>query len=106
VVTLQRGAPDMAASLWIGDLGGEAVQSADGHSLSRPTWSLDDVVWVVVDGNNVLRAIQEPASGQPARLPVDSVAVVEGSVDLVVVVVSAAVAPEGGSDGKDRATTG
>jgi Lipoprotein LpqB beta-propeller domain len=25
-----------------------------------------------VDGNNVLRAIQEPASGQPARIPVDS----------------------------------
>ncbi|OBG65161.1 hypothetical protein A5680_17755 [Mycobacterium sp. E2989] len=75
VVTLHRGAPDEAASLWIGDLGGEAVQSADGHGLSRPSWSLDDAVWVVVDGNNVLRAIQEPASGQPARIPVDSVAV-------------------------------
>ncbi len=74
VVTLRRGAPDMAASLWIGDLGGEAVQSADGQHLSRPSWSLDDAVWVVVDGNNVLRAIQEPASGQPARIPVDSVA--------------------------------
>jgi Lipoprotein LpqB beta-propeller domain len=75
VVTLRRGAPDMAASLWIGDLGGEAVQSADGHSLTRPSWSLDDAVWVVVDSNNVLRAIQEPASGQPARIPVDSAAV-------------------------------
>ena len=31
-------------------------------------------MWVVVDGNNVLRAIQEPASGQPARIPVDSAA--------------------------------
>ncbi len=75
VVTLRRGAPDAAASLWIGDLGGEAVQAADGHSLSRPSWSLDDAVWVVVDTNNVLRAIQEPASGQPARIPVDSTAV-------------------------------
>ena len=75
VVTLHRGAPDMAASLWTGDLGGEAAQSADGHTLSRPSWSLDDAVWVVVDGNNVLRAIQEPASGQPARIPVDSVAI-------------------------------
>ena len=74
-MTLHRGAPDMAASLWIGDLGGEAAQSADGRSLSRPSWSLDDAVWVVVEGNNVLRAIQEPASGQPARIPVDSVAV-------------------------------
>jgi hypothetical protein len=75
VVTLRRGAPDQAASLWIGDLGGEAAQAADGHSLSRPSWSLDDAVWVVVDNNNVLRAIQEPASGQPARIPVDSAAV-------------------------------
>jgi hypothetical protein len=75
VVTLRPGAPDTAASLWIGDLGGEAVQAADGHSLSRPTWSLDDAVWVVADGNTVLRAIQETASGQPARLPVDSAAV-------------------------------
>lgn len=75
VVTQRPGAPDMAASLWIGDLGGEAVQSADGHSISRPSWSLDDAVWVVVDGNKVLRAIQEPASGEPARIPVDSGAV-------------------------------
>jgi Lipoprotein LpqB beta-propeller domain/Sporulation and spore germination len=75
VVTLRPGAPDMAASLWIGDLGGEAVEAADGHNLSRPSWSLDDAVWVVADGNNVLRAIQEAASGQPARLPVDSAAV-------------------------------
>jgi hypothetical protein len=75
VVTLRPGAPDMAASLWIGDVGGAAVQSADGHWMSRPSWSLDDTVWVVVDGANVLRAIEEPASGQPARIPVDSSAV-------------------------------
>jgi hypothetical protein len=75
VVTLRPGAPDMASSLWIGDLGGEAAEAADGHTLSRPTWSLDDAVWVVADGNTVLRAIQETASGQPARLPVDSAAV-------------------------------
>jgi hypothetical protein len=75
VVTLRPGAPDMASSLWIGDLGGEAAEAADGHTLSRPTWSLDDAVWVVADGNTVLRAIQETASGQPARLPIDSAAV-------------------------------
>lgn len=75
VVVARSGAPDMEASLWIGDLGGEAVKAADGHSVSRPSWSLDDAVWVVVDDNNVLRAIQEPASGQPARIPVDAGAV-------------------------------
>jgi hypothetical protein len=75
VVTLHPGTPEAAASLWIGDLGGEAGQAADGHSLSRPSWSLDEAVWIVVDGTNVLRAIQEPASGEPARIPVDSEAV-------------------------------
>jgi Lipoprotein LpqB beta-propeller domain len=75
VVTLRPGAPDMASSLWIGDLGGEAVEAADGHTLSRPSWALDDAVWVVADGNTVLRAIAGTASGQPARLPVDSAAV-------------------------------
>ncbi len=75
VVTAHPGAPDAVAALWIGDLGGDALQAADGHTLSRPSWSLDDAVWVVVDGNNVLRAIAEPASGRPARIPVDSGAV-------------------------------
>jgi hypothetical protein len=46
----------------------------DGRALSRPSWSLDDAIWVVVDGINVVRAIQD-ASGQPARIPVDSTAV-------------------------------
>lgn len=75
VVTLRPGAPDMASSLWIGPLGGNASQAIDGRTLSRPSWSLDDAIWVVVDGNNVVRVIQEAASGQPARIPVDATAV-------------------------------
>lgn len=43
----------------------------EGKSLSRPSWSLDDAVWVVVDGANVVRVIQD-ASGAPARIPVDA----------------------------------
>jgi hypothetical protein len=74
IVTLRPGAPDMASSLWVGPLGGNAAQAMEGRSLSRPSWSLDDAIWVVVDGNNVVRAIQD-ASGQPARIPVDSTAV-------------------------------
>jgi hypothetical protein len=75
IVTLRPGAPDMASSLWVGPNGGAAAQATEGRSLSRPSWSLDDAVWVVVDGNNVVRVIQEAASGQPARIPVDSTAV-------------------------------
>jgi lipoprotein LpqB-like beta-propeller protein/sporulation and spore germination protein len=75
VVTLRPGAPDMASSLWVGQVGGDASQAIDGRTLSRPSWSLDDAIWVVVDGVNVVRVIQEAASGQPARIPVDAAAV-------------------------------
>ncbi|MGV0837549.1 MtrAB system accessory lipoprotein LpqB [Mycolicibacterium thermoresistibile] len=75
VVTERPGAPDMAASLWVGPLGGAAGQALEARSLSRPSWALDGAVWEVVDGQNVVRVIPETASGQPARLPVDSTAV-------------------------------
>jgi hypothetical protein len=69
------GPRDGGASLWIGPNGGQAVRATDGRTLSRPSWALDDAVWVVVDGNSVVRVIREEASGQPARIPVDSAAV-------------------------------
>jgi hypothetical protein len=74
IVTLRPGAPDMVSSLWVGPLNGNATQAMEGRTLSRPSWSLDDAIWVVVDRNNVVRAIQD-ASGQPARIPVDSTVV-------------------------------
>ncbi|HZA10059.1 MtrAB system accessory lipoprotein LpqB [Mycobacterium sp.] len=74
VVVLRGGQPDASASLWVGPNGGDAVEATDGRSITRPSWSLDEAVWVVVDGVNVVRVIQEAASGQPARIPVDAVA--------------------------------
>lgn len=74
VMVLRPGAPDMASSLWIGPIGGAAAQALDGRALTRPSWSLDDAIWIVVDGVNVVRVLQEAASGQPARIPVDSTA--------------------------------
>ncbi|TFV58681.1 MtrAB system accessory protein LpqB [Mycobacterium sp. PS03-16] len=71
VVVLRPGAPDVASSLWMGPLGGPAGQALEGRSLTRPSWSLDDAVWVVVDGINVVRVFRD-ASGAPARIPVDS----------------------------------
>ena len=73
VMVLRPGAPDMASSLWIGPIGGAAGQALDGRTLTRPSWSLDDAIWIVVDGVNVVRVLQD-ASGQPARIPVDSTA--------------------------------
>lgn len=73
-VVAPPGAPDPAATLWIGPLGGSTVQAMEGRTLSRPSWSLDQAVWVVADGINVVRAIRD-ASETPARIPVDSSAV-------------------------------
>jgi len=68
-------APEAGASLWIGPSGGQAVRAVDSKTLSRPSWALDDAVWVTVDGNSVVRVIREEASGEPARIPVDAAAV-------------------------------
>jgi len=67
--------PEEGESLWIGPAGGQAVRAIDSKTLSRPSWALDDAVWVAVDGNSVMRVIREEASGEPARIPVDSAAV-------------------------------
>ncbi|MCV7193217.1 MtrAB system accessory lipoprotein LpqB [Mycolicibacterium brumae] len=75
VVVQREGAPDQASQLWIGADGSDGVQGADGRTISRPTWALDNSVWVVIDGNNVVRVVAEAASGQPARVPVDITAV-------------------------------
>jgi len=75
VVGLRSGQPDANASLWIGPAGGVAVEATDGRAITRPSWSLDNAVWVVIDGVNVVRVIQEAASGQPARIPVNATVV-------------------------------
>ncbi|MCG5431608.1 MtrAB system accessory lipoprotein LpqB [Mycobacterium sp. MYCO198283] len=75
VVVERPGAPDESAALWVGELGGGAVEATRARTMTRPTWALDDAVWVVVDGNAVVRVIREVASGQPARIPVDAGAV-------------------------------
>ncbi|MBV8964677.1 MAG: GerMN domain-containing protein, partial [Mycobacteriaceae bacterium] len=78
VVALRGGQPDAAASLWIGPSGGVALEATDGHTITRPSWALDNAVWVVVDSGNVVRVIQDAASGQPARIPVNATAVTTG----------------------------
>jgi hypothetical protein len=75
IASVSKTAPEGGAALWIGPNGGQAVRATDGRTLSRPSWALDDAVWVAVDSNSVVRVIREEATGQPARIPVDSAAV-------------------------------
>ncbi|BBZ05562.1 lipoprotein LpqB [Mycolicibacterium chitae] len=75
VVAVRVNTPEVASTLWIDNNGQDAVEAIKGRTITRPTWGLDGAVWVVVDGNNVVRVTQEAATGAPARVPVDSIAV-------------------------------
>lgn len=75
VVAVRVDTPEVASTLWIDSNGQDAVEALKGRTITRPTWALDGAVWVVVDGNNVVRVTQEAATGAPARVPVDSIAV-------------------------------
>lgn len=75
VASITKSGPDAGSALWIGPNGGQALRAIDGRALTRPSWGLDDAVWVVIDGNSVVRVIREQSTGQPARIPVDTAAV-------------------------------
>lgn len=75
VVMVRTGEPDMLSTLWIGSSDGPVAEVTDSRTLSRPSWARDGAVWVVADGNSVVRVIKEGASEQFARIPVDSAAV-------------------------------
>lgn len=75
VTMVRPGAPDQESSVWIGPLGRDGERATVARSLTRPTWALDEAVWIVVDGNIVLRVIREAASGEPAQIPVDASAI-------------------------------
>jgi hypothetical protein len=75
VTVVRVGAPDQESSVWIGPLGRDGERATVARSLTRPTWALDEAVWIVVDGNIVLRVIREAASGEPAQIPVDASAI-------------------------------
>ncbi|WP_299566378.1 MtrAB system accessory lipoprotein LpqB [uncultured Mycolicibacterium sp.] len=75
VVVQRPGAPDAVATMWVGRLDGSPTKALEARSLTRPSWALDGAIWVVVDGNAVVRVVQEAATGQPASMPVDTTAV-------------------------------
>ncbi|WP_420753557.1 MtrAB system accessory lipoprotein LpqB [Rhodococcus sp. O3] len=74
VVGTGRPEPEPAVELMIGGYGdAAAVRAAEGSSISRPSWSIDDnSVWAVVGGTSVVRAIREPGTGRVTVVPVDA----------------------------------
>ncbi|MET0199827.1 MtrAB system accessory lipoprotein LpqB [Rhodococcoides fascians] len=71
-----RPAPEPSSALMIGGYDSGAFPVAEGQSITRPTWGVDNnAAWAVIDGTNVIRAARDPANGQVSVLPVDAGAV-------------------------------
>ncbi|MEV0245371.1 MtrAB system accessory lipoprotein LpqB [Nocardia sp. NPDC050712] len=71
-----RPAPEPQRTLMVGSYGGSAFPIAEGGSISRPSWSADgSAAWVVIDGEKVIRAVNDRATGTVSPQEVDISAV-------------------------------
>lgn len=67
-----RPAPEPQRTLMVGSYGGTAFPIAEGGSISRPSWNSDgSAAWVVVDGERVIRAVNDRATGTVSPQEVD-----------------------------------
>ncbi|WP_459961840.1 MtrAB system accessory lipoprotein LpqB [Nocardia sp. IFM 10818] len=67
-----RPEPEPARTLIIGTYDGTGFPVATGGSISRPSWTADGgSVWAVVDGDKVIRAVNDRATGNVSREDVD-----------------------------------
>jgi len=73
-------APAPARTLVIGSYDGTATFSvAQGNSFTRPSWTSDGgAVWTVIDGDRVIRAVHDRATGNVSVQDVDSSALTVG----------------------------
>lgn len=68
------GRPGAKSMLLVGKYGDPtASHVVDGTTISRPTWSSDNVsVWAVIDGHRVVRAVRDAATGVVSATDVDA----------------------------------
>ncbi|MEV0765516.1 MtrAB system accessory lipoprotein LpqB [Nocardia sp. NPDC050435] len=67
-----RPAPEAQRTLMVGSYGGTAFPIAEGATISRPSWSSDgSAAWVVIDGEKVIRAVNDRATGTVSPQEVD-----------------------------------
>lgn len=77
-----RPPPELPRTLMVGSYGGNAFPVAEGSTISRPSWNADGTAWAVIDGERVIRAVTDRATGTVSRQDVDIsalVASVQGS---------------------------
>lgn len=67
-------------TLLIGNYGAKAFGVAEGMSIARPSWTADGgAAWTVIDGERVIRAVTDRATGNVSVEPVDTTALLEGT---------------------------
>ncbi|MFC9894029.1 MtrAB system accessory lipoprotein LpqB [Nocardia sp. NPDC127579] len=77
-----RPAPEPQRTLMVGSYGGSAFPIAEGASISRPSWNADgSAAWVVVDGEKVIRAVNDRATGTVSPQEVDISALLAAQAD-------------------------
>ncbi|MEV0332118.1 MtrAB system accessory lipoprotein LpqB [Nocardia sp. NPDC050717] len=75
-----RPAPEPGRTLLIGNYGAKAFGVAEGATIARPSWTADGgAAWTVVDGDRVIRAVTDRATGNVSVQDVDTSALFEGS---------------------------
>ncbi|UGT57411.1 MtrAB system accessory lipoprotein LpqB [Nocardia asteroides] len=75
-----RPAPEPGRTLLIGNYGAKAFGVAEGATIARPSWTADGgAAWTVVDGERVIRAVTDRATGNVSVQDVDTSALFEGS---------------------------
>ncbi|MFX0575566.1 MtrAB system accessory lipoprotein LpqB [Nocardia nepalensis] len=67
-----RPPPEPARTLMVGSYGGNAFPVAAGSTISRPSWNADGTAaWAVIDGERVIRAVNDRATGNVSVQEVD-----------------------------------
>ncbi|MGW5574374.1 MtrAB system accessory lipoprotein LpqB [Nocardia thailandica] len=67
-----RPAPEPARTLMIGTYGGDAFPVAEGATIARPSWTADgEAAWTVIDGERVIRAVTDRATGNVSVQDID-----------------------------------
>ncbi len=75
-----RPAPEPGRTLLIGNYGAKAFAVAEGTSIARPSWTSDGgAAWTVLDGDRVIRAVTDRATGNVSVQDVDTTALFEGT---------------------------
>ena len=78
-----RPAPEPPRTLMVGSYGGTQFPVAEGTTISRPSWALDgSAAWAVIDGEHVIRVVNDRATGTVSVEDVDISGLTTGSTAL------------------------